>query len=155
IPLLRNGQPIGVIAIGLSTTGGFSDSQIELLKTFGEQAVIAIGSAETFRALQQRTAELAARNSAYGERIEQQAATIDVLKVMSASPGDTKPIFDQICRRAQELCDVDVVGLYEFDGERVHYSAVADRTTNSVAEIAASRPEIAAYIAMFPMAPTR
>ena len=54
---------------------------MELLRTFAEQAVIAIGSAETYSELQKRTAALAARNSEYGERIEQQAATIDVLKV--------------------------------------------------------------------------
>ena len=55
IPLQRDGQSLGVIAIGLLTPGGFSDSQIELLKTFAEQAVIAITSAETYRALQTRT----------------------------------------------------------------------------------------------------
>ena len=54
---------------------------MELLQTFAEQAVIAIASAETYRELQARTAALAQRNSEYGERIEQQAATIDVLKV--------------------------------------------------------------------------
>ena len=61
IPLQRDGQSLGVIAIGLLTPGGFSDSQVELLKTFAEQAVIAIGSAETYRALQTRTAELSIR----------------------------------------------------------------------------------------------
>ena len=77
------------------------DSQVELLQTFAEQAVIAIGSAETYRELQARTAALAARNSEYGERIEQQSATIDVLKVMSASPGDAQPVFDLIVERAR------------------------------------------------------
>ena len=47
-----------------------------------------------------RTAELAERNSEFGERIAQQAATIDVLKVMSASPGDPQPVFDLIVERA-------------------------------------------------------
>ena len=51
------------------------------------------------------TAELAKRNSEYGERIEHQAATIDVLKVMSASPGDPQPVFDLIVRRARDLCN--------------------------------------------------
>ena len=53
----------------------------------------------------ERDAAQARRNSEYGERIEQQAATIDVLKVMSASPGDPQPVFDLIVRRAQELCN--------------------------------------------------
>ena len=92
------------ISLSRSKTGGFSDSQVELLKTFAEQAVIAIGSAETYRELQARTAALAERNSEFGERIEQQSATIDVLKAMSDSPDDTQPVFDLIVRRAAELC---------------------------------------------------
>jgi two-component system NtrC family sensor kinase len=51
IPLLRNGEPIGAVALNGKHPGGFSDSQIELLRTFAEQAVIAISSAETYRAL--------------------------------------------------------------------------------------------------------
>ena len=63
---------------------------------------------------------LAQRNTEYGERIEQQYATIDVLKVMSASPGDPQPVFDLIVRRAQELCNSKAAGIYEYDGELVH-----------------------------------
>ena len=81
LPLMQDGTAIGSIALNSLEPGGFSDSQVELLKTFAEQAVIAIGSAETYRALQERTAALAQRNSEYGEQIEHQAATIDVLKV--------------------------------------------------------------------------
>jgi hypothetical protein len=61
--------------------------------------------ADLQRKLDASIAELAQRNSEYGERIEQQSATIDVLKVMSASPGDPQPVFDLIVRRAQELCN--------------------------------------------------
>ena len=86
-------MPIGAIALAEARQGEFRDSRSELLRTFAEQAVIAITSAETYRELQERTAALAGRNSEYGERIEQQAATIDVLKVMSASPGDAQPVF--------------------------------------------------------------
>ena len=56
IPLMRGDAAIGALALGSRERGGFSDSQIELLKTFAEQAVIAITSAETYRALQTRTA---------------------------------------------------------------------------------------------------
>ena len=52
-----------------------------------------------------RTPPNCERNSEFGERIEHQAATIDVLKVMSASPGDPQPVFDLIVRRARNLCN--------------------------------------------------
>ncbi len=120
VPSLRyrcfaSSQPIGAIALNGSPLGGFSDSQIELLNTFAEQAVIAIGSTQTYRELRARTAALAQRNSEFGERIEQQSATIDVLKAMSASPDDTQPVFDLIARCAAELCESRVM-LTEFDG---------------------------------------
>ena len=115
VPLLRESQPIGAIALNGSPLGGFSDSQIELLNTFAEQAVIAIGSTQTYRELRARTAALAQRNSEFGERIEQQSATIDVLRAMSDSPDDTQPVFDLIARCAAELCESRVI-LTEFDG---------------------------------------
>ena len=83
----------------------YTERQIELVRTFADQAVIAIENARLLGELQQRTDELAARNNEFGERIEHQSATIDVLKVMSASPGDPQPVFDLIVRRARDLCN--------------------------------------------------
>src|SRR5690242_21436785 len=60
-------------------------------------------------------AALARRDTEYGERMEYQAATIDVLKAMSASPGDPQPVFDLIVRRAQELCNGLSASMFEFD----------------------------------------
>jgi two-component system, NtrC family, sensor kinase len=145
VPLLRAGEPIGAISIVRRQIGEFSATHVELLKTFAEQAVIAIGSAQIYRELQARTAALAERNSEYGERIEHQSATIDVLKAMSASPDDTQPIFDLIARRAQQLCNGASVGLFEFDGRLVHARASSG----------GDRAAIAAFQGMFPMAPTR
>ena len=68
-------------------------------------------------------AALAQRNSEFGERIEHQAATIDVLKAMSASPGDPQPVFDLIVERARDLCDAYGATVYEFDGTLIHYRA--------------------------------
>ena len=145
VPMLRAGSPIGAIAVGRYRPGDYSAAQMELLQTFAEQAVIAIGSAETYRELQARTAALAERNSEYGERIEHQSATIDVLKAMSASPDDTQPVFDLIARRAQQLCNGASVGLFEFDGTLVY--ARASSGGNEAA--------IAAFQGMFPMEPIR
>ena len=67
------------------------------------------------------TAELTERKTEFDERIEHQAATIDVLRAMSASPGDAQPVFDLIVRRAQELCNGAVAALWEYDGQLVHF----------------------------------
>jgi hypothetical protein len=66
---------------------------------------------------------LATRNSEYGERIEQQSATIDVLKVMSASPGDPQPVFNLIVERALVFCGADHVSLELLDDDTLGLAA--------------------------------
>src|SRR6202030_4856816 len=105
--------------------------------------------AELQRQLDACRAELAARNSEFGERIEHQSATIDVLKAMSASPGDPQPVFELIVRSARELCDTNTAALYEFDGELVHLRSI-------VRHAAYVTPDASeAYVRLFPMVPTR
>src|ERR1700758_824745 len=105
--------------------------------------------AELRRQLDACRAELAARNSEFGERIEHQSATIDVLKAMSASPGDPQPVFDLIVRRARDLCNTPTAAVAEFDGELVHLRSW-------VGVEAYGTPEaFEAYERLFPMAPTR
>ncbi len=123
IPLLRDGTAIGAISLNAREPGGFSDSQVSLLQTFAEQAVIAIGSAETYRALQERTTALAQRNSAYSEQVAHQAATIDVLKVMSASPSDAQPVFDLVSRLACEICGAQTAAFFSLENGLVHFRA--------------------------------
>ena len=143
---MRDDVVIGVIALS-GERGGFCDSQVELLQTFAEQAVIAITSAETYRALEERTAALAQRNTEYGERIEHQAATIDVLKAMSASPGDPQPVFDLIVDRARDLCDAYGATVFEFDGTEIHWRAATGVSDDPAVRVA--------YEAQFPMVPSR
>jgi two-component system, NtrC family, sensor kinase len=96
-----------------------------------------------------RDAALAQRNSEFGDRIEHQAATIDVLRVMSASPGDAQSVFDLIVRRATELCNVPSATLFEYDGELVHIRS--DYHSETILASSA----LAAYMQLFPMRPAR
>jgi two-component system NtrC family sensor kinase len=109
IPLIRGDAAIGCIAMSELRSGGYSDSQIELLKTFAEQSVIAISSAETYRALQTRTSDLQ-------ETLEYQTATSDVLKVISRSTFDLQPVLDTVAETAAKLCDAEQAAIYQHEG---------------------------------------
>jgi two-component system, NtrC family, sensor kinase len=110
IPLMRDDNAVGAFAINSEEPGGFTDSQVALLQTFAEQAVIAITSAETYRALQARTADLQ-------ETLEYQTATGDVLKVISRSTFDLQPVLDTVVETAARLCDADMAAIYHCEGD--------------------------------------
>src|SRR5262249_47027887 len=114
VPLLLDGKAIGVIGATRAEPGPFADHHVDMLKTFADQAVIAIQNVKLFEEVQAKTRELAARNDAFRERIEHQSATIDVLKTMSGSPGDAQPVFDLIVEQAEAVCGADAAGLVEF-----------------------------------------
>jgi two-component system, NtrC family, sensor kinase len=97
-PLLREGVPIGAIALQRTDVRPFTDKQIDLVQIFADQAVIAIENVRLFNAEQQRTRELT-------ESLEYQAATGDILRVISSSPTDVQPVFDAIAESATRLCD--------------------------------------------------
>jgi two-component system NtrC family sensor kinase len=135
VPLLRDGRAIGAVLLSRFEVRDFDAADVALVESFAEQAVIAIGSATALRELRTRTAELAARNGAFGEQIEHQSATIEVLKAMSASPGDAQPVFDIITRRAMQLCNGVFGGLFELDGELLHVRTVQGFSPDKVAEL--------------------
>ena len=110
VPLLREGSPIGVIALGRNSVRPFTDKQIEVVTTFADQAVIAIENVRLFEAEQQRTRELT-------ESLEQQTATAEVLQVISSSPGDLQPVFTTMLEKAVHICDAKFGYIYRWDGE--------------------------------------
>ena len=135
IPLLKDETLTGTIVIYRQEVRAFTDKQIALLENFAAQAVIAMENARLLGELRERTEALAQRNGEFGERIEQQSATIDVLKVMSSTPDDTQPVFELIVRRAQELCKGVGASLIELEGNLVHF-----RATHSPAPIPMTWP---------------
>ena len=116
VPLLRDGTSIGAIGLGRSSPGAFSAAQVELLQTFAEQAVIAIGSAETSRSLQTRTADLQ-------ESLDYQTATSDVLKVISRSTFDLQPVFNTLVETAARLCFAEQAVIFQREGDRLRLIA--------------------------------
>ena len=109
-PLLREGLPIGAILIRRTEVQPFTDKQIALLKTFADQAVIAIENVRLFKELQERNRDLT-------EALEQQTATSEVLSVIGSSPTDLPPVMNAIVESAARLCDAYDVHVHRVDGE--------------------------------------
>src|SRR5215831_19126130 len=134
VPMLHEGKPIGTIGVIRGQAGLFSDSQVELLKTFADQAVIAIENVRLFNEVDTRNRELT-------EALERQTATAQVLSVISSSPTGVQPTFDAIARSAALLCRADLSGVHRFDGELIHFAAQYGRTAEEIEAVRRAFPQ--------------
>ena len=130
-PLLRQGLPLGVVLIRRTDVQPFSGKQIALLKTFADQAVIAIENVRLFKEIQERNAEL-------HEALEHQTATAEVLGIISRSPTDVQPVLDAIVESAARVCGIDDVVLRLLEGNamvpRAHFGSIPVGRDNSIDE---------------------
>ena len=110
VPMLKDGEVIGAIGIYRQEVRPFTDRQIDVVKNFAAQAVIAIENARLLKELRQRTTDLT-------EALEQQTATSDVLRVISGSPGELKPVFDAMLESATRICDATFGSMLLRDGD--------------------------------------
>jgi signal transduction histidine kinase/DNA-binding response OmpR family regulator/HPt (histidine-containing phosphotransfer) domain-containing protein len=130
-PMLWEGKGLGTIDVLRSPPRPFSEAEIELLKTFADQAAIAIQNARLFNDTK--------------KALEQQTATSDILRVISASPDDVTPVFQTILRHAVQLCGSQVSAIFRYDGEQVHLAATHNWPEAALQEVTAR----------YPMAPSR
>ena len=116
VPMLKESELVGAIAIYRQEVRPFTEKQIELVTNFAAQAVIAIENARLLNELRRRTDDLS-------EALEQQTATSEVLQVISSSPGELEPVFQAMLEKAVRICDANFGNLYLREGDAFRIGA--------------------------------
>jgi two-component system, NtrC family, sensor kinase len=117
VPLLREGKAVGAMGLWRREVQPFSEKQIALVKTFADQAVIAIENVRLFQ-------ELEARNRDLTEALEQQTATSEILRVIASSPTNIQPVLEVVAENAARLCESVDAQIFRVDGDVLRQVAV-------------------------------
>ena len=137
VPMIRDGEPVGAITVTRQQVAPFSDTQIALLQTFADQAVIAVENVRLFT-------ELKARNRDLTEALDQQTATSEILRVIAGSPTDVQPVFAAVAASAARLCDAFDATIFQIDGDRlrvaVHDGPIASHPVGQGPSLARETP---------------
>ncbi|HET8876549.1 MAG TPA: GAF domain-containing protein [Casimicrobiaceae bacterium] len=121
VPLMREDRAIGAIALWRREPRAFMPTQIALIKTFADQAAIAIENVRLFNETK--------------EALEQQTAVAEILRVISSSPTDVQPVLDAIAERAAQLCDASAASMYLLDGEVLRHLASKGPSADPVSHV--------------------
>ncbi|TNF62743.1 MAG: GAF domain-containing protein [Rhodobacteraceae bacterium] len=133
VPLIRDGEVVGVLSLAHSQPSAFLPKQIALVETFAAQAVIALSNAQLFDALETRTAEVE-------EALAYQTATSDVLDVISRATSDVQPVFDMIVQKSVELSGAQFCVLDRIEDGALHFCAQSGFAGEGARQLAAAYP---------------
>ena len=123
MPMLKENELIGILFLNRQFVRPFTDKQIDLVKNFAAEAVIAIENARLLNELRQRTTDLSERTAGLTEALEQQTATSDVLQVISSCPGELEPVFATMLENAVRICDAKFGNIYRWEGDALRLAA--------------------------------
>ena len=150
VPMLKENELLGAFALARQEVRPFTNRQIELVKSFAAQAVIAIENARLLNELRQRTDDLSQRTTDLTEALEQQTATSEVLGVISGSPGNLEPVFAAMLENAIRICEATFGNIYRAEGDGLRHVA-----THNTPPAFAQERKSAPYFTPGPKSPVR